>query len=266
LRQGVTVQLAMTAAGFFRERSRSRRMPQEVTDQVEPRRELKIPGDEPTAEDETLVAEAKKGHTPAFEALVERHRRTVLGVSQRITRNREDAEDVTQQSFQQAFVHLDEFAGDSSFSTWVTRIAINEALMLLRKNRRSREVSLEDPSGGIAGAWFLDIPDSSPSPEERYWRMQQQRILLLALAQLNPKKRAAIVVQDLGARSVRETAQILGISDAAVKARRYCGRAKLREVFKQHVEWARGLRGGRLAATRRSNGTEHHRFSGDADR
>ncbi len=225
-------------------------MGQRLTNHVEPRGEVRAPGEVRTTEDETLVAAAKKGHTIAFEALVERHRRTILSVAQRITRNREDAEDVTQQSFQQAFVHLDEFAGDSSFSTWLTRIAINEALMLLRKNRGSREVSVEDSSGDVAASRFLDIPDSGPSPEGHYWRLQQRRILVLAMAQLKPEARTAIQLRDLGDRSVRETAQILGISASAVKSRRYHGRAKLREVFERHVEWSRMVRGGRMAAPR----------------
>ena len=230
-------------------------MRQELTSHEEPRRGLRVSGDVRTTEDETLVAAAKKGHATAFEALVERHRRTILSVSQSITRNREDAEDITKQSFQKAFVHLNEFAGDSSFSTWLTRIAINEALMLLRKNRGSREISLEDSSDGIAAAWFLDVPDSGPSPEEHYWRLQQQRILMLAMAQLKPETRTAIQLRDLGDRSVRETAQILGISAAAVKSRRYYGRAKLREIFEHHAEWSRMLRGQRLAASHSTKGT-----------
>jgi len=84
-------------------------------------------------DDATLVAAAKSGDDEVFELLVERYGRTVLLTVLRITGNREDAEDVVQQSFQKAFVHLKEFQGRSSFSTWLTRIAINEALMSRRK-------------------------------------------------------------------------------------------------------------------------------------
>jgi RNA polymerase sigma-70 factor (ECF subfamily) len=82
--------------------------------------------------DAALVAGAKTGYARAFELLVERHERRIFSIARRMTRNREDAEDVVQQSFQKAFINLRKFEGDSLFSTWLTRIAINEALMLLR--------------------------------------------------------------------------------------------------------------------------------------
>jgi RNA polymerase sigma-70 factor, ECF subfamily len=91
--------------------------------------------------DEALVTATKRGDTQAFEALVLRHRQRVLAVAQRITNNREDAEDVAQESFHKAFLHLDAFQEKSRFSTWLTRIAMNEALMLLR--RRCRNVARE---------------------------------------------------------------------------------------------------------------------------
>jgi RNA polymerase sigma-70 factor (ECF subfamily) len=92
--------------------------------------------------DMTLVAAAKDENRQAFEILVERHARRVFFAARRITRTREDAEDVVQQSLQKAFIHLRQFAGKSSFSTWLTRIAINEALILLRKSRMLNETSM----------------------------------------------------------------------------------------------------------------------------
>src|SRR5580704_10112081 len=98
-----------------------------------------IPSLSPPAGDETLVVAAKNGDEQAFEILVERHRRKLFVVALRITRVREDAEDIAQQSFQKAFLHLRRFEGKSSFLTWLTRIAINEALMWLRGSHRHRE-------------------------------------------------------------------------------------------------------------------------------
>ncbi len=95
-------------------------------------------------EDAALVAGAKTGDARAFELLVERHEGKILSLAQRMTRNREDAEDVVQQSFQKAFIHLKKFEGESLFSTWLTRIAINEALMLLRRRRGTREVPIAE--------------------------------------------------------------------------------------------------------------------------
>src|ERR1700739_2693060 len=94
--------------------------------------------------DSTLVAATKNGESQAFEFLVKRHEAKTFSVAFRITRNRADAQDVVQQSFHKAFMYLDRFQGKSSFSTWLTRIVINEGLMCLRKTRSRREVSLGD--------------------------------------------------------------------------------------------------------------------------
>src|SRR5690349_18469615 len=94
--------------------------------------------------EESLVTAAKNGNQEAFEILVGRHRRRILAVAMRYTRVREDAEDVVQQSFQKAFVYLSRFEGKSRFSSWLTRIAINEALMWLRRKRASPEVPIGD--------------------------------------------------------------------------------------------------------------------------
>jgi RNA polymerase sigma-70 factor, ECF subfamily len=207
-------------------------MPVELTARVGGMEPPSVPGGVHDGDDAALVDAAKKGHTPAFAALIERHERMIFLISQRITRNREDAEDVAQQSFQKAFVHLNEFSGNSSFSTWLARIAINEALMLLRKKRGSREISADDPSGIVEIAFAVEIPDSGPCPEERYWRLQQKRILIQAMKQLEPETRTAIELRELGERSVRETAQIMGTSVSALKSRLHRGRVKLRKAFK----------------------------------
>ena len=106
-------------------------------------------------------------------------------------------------------VHLNQFAGDSSFSTWLTRITINEALTLLRKNRGSHKVSIDESSATTETVFVLEIPDSRPSPEEIYSRLQQEQILALSIKQLKPETRTAIQLRGLDDRSVRETAQIL---------------------------------------------------------
>src|SRR3981081_4690023 len=108
-------------------------------------------------EDAVLVATTKTGDTRAFELLVERHERMIFSLARRMTGNREDAEDVVQQSFQKAFIHLKKFEGESLFSTWLTRIAINEALMLLRRKRGSRELSIAESNTEDETALPLDI-------------------------------------------------------------------------------------------------------------
>jgi RNA polymerase sigma-70 factor (ECF subfamily) len=192
--------------------------------------------------DMTLVAAAKMKNPQAFEILVERHARRIFFAARRMTRTREDAEDVVQQSLQKAFVHLDQFEGKSSFSTWLTRIAINEALILLRKSRGLREVLMNDSAEGEDGLFVLEIPDSGPSPEDNYSQRERQRILFSALNELPRGMRRAIQLRELGERSTEETARIMGISSAAVKARVFHGRRKLRARVKRYVEsaWASG--------------------------
>lgn len=238
-------------------------MPFELRDRVERAEQQSVPGGVHDADDALLVAAAKKGHSPAFAALIERHERMILFLSWRITRNREDAEDVAQQSFQKAFVHLHEFSGDSSFSTWLTRIAINEALMLLRKKRGWREISTDDPTAIVGITVSLEVRDSRPCPEERFWRLQQKGILNQALRQLKPETRAAIELRDLDERSVRETAQIMGTSVTAVKSRLHRGRVKLREAFERYVESAAKPRSVRRTGSGCTNGISHRRVSRD---
>jgi RNA polymerase sigma-70 factor, ECF subfamily len=192
--------------------------------------------------DMTLVAAAKNENRQAFEILVERHARRIFFAARRMTRTREDAEDVVQQSLQKAFVHLHQFKGKSSFSTWLTRIAINEALILLRKGRGLREVLINDSTEGEEAQFALEIPDSRPNPEDSYSQRERQRILFSALNELPHGTRRAIQLRELDERSTEETARIMGISGGAVKARVFQGRRKLRARVKRYVEsaWASG--------------------------
>jgi RNA polymerase sigma-70 factor, ECF subfamily len=184
-------------------------------------------------EDASLVAAAKATDTRAFELLVERNERKIFSMAHRITRNREDAEDVVQQSFQKTFIHLKKFQGESLFSTWLTRIAINEALMLLRRKRGSREVPIAESTTEGETAVLLDIPDSGPNPEDSCLQREQERILSAAVSELTPGVRKAIELRELGELSTRETARVMGLSVGAVKARVFHGRRKLRETLRQ---------------------------------
>src|SRR5712672_2073383 len=111
--------------------------------------------------DEELVAAAKKGDELGFESLAKRHQRRIFVLAFRYTRVREDAEDIVQQTFQKAFVHLQKFEGKSSISTWLTRIAINQALMLLRSRRGRREVLIGDSSGDEEATAALELADAN---------------------------------------------------------------------------------------------------------
>src|SRR5467141_4293661 len=137
-------------------------MPSKVVDEIDKAVQGDLSLVDPAAEDAALVVAAKSGDGHAFEILVERHEQRIFFVARRMTRTREDAEDVVQQSFQKAFTHLGKFEGRSAFSTWLTRIAVTEALMFLRRGRSQREVFIDDLNGNEETTATLEVPDSSP--------------------------------------------------------------------------------------------------------
>ena len=190
--------------------------------------------------DEALVAATKNGDVQAFEELVSRHRQKVLNVAQRITNNREDAEDVAQESLHKAFLHLDAFQEKSRFSTWLTRIVLNEAFMVLRRRRGVVEVLPENPDDGMRPSREAFV-DQSLNPEESCWQRERSEILTEVINRLGPKIRSTILLRDVEERSVRETARILGTSIGAVKARVFQGRRKLRRTL--NPGFLRELRG-----------------------
>jgi len=183
---------------------------------------------DPGAE-QMLVVAAKNGDEQAFETLFKRHRQKILRIVLRYAHVREDAEDIVQQSFQKAFVHLHKFEGKSSFSTWLTRIAINESLMLLRHGRALREVSVDDHSEAEGNAASLEMSDSSPDPETSYLRRERVQILSATIRNLRPGMRKAIELRELAELSTEETARRMGVSVAAVKGRLFHARKKLQE-------------------------------------
>jgi RNA polymerase sigma-70 factor (ECF subfamily) len=187
------------------------------------------------AGERTLVVAARNGDEQAFETLFKRYQRKTLAVVLRYTRVMEDAEDIVQQSFYKAFVHLCQFQGESSFSTWLTRIAINEALMFLRRIGRAREVSIDDiRDAGSADS--LGIPDSNADPETRYSQREEARILSEAVRNLRPGLRTAIVLRELRELSTSETARRMGLSIATVKARSFRGRQQLRRGLGSYLK------------------------------
>lgn len=174
--------------------------------------------------DEVLVAGAKMGHGSVFEELHNRHRERMFRVAHSITRHREDALDAVQDCFLSAFVHLKNFDEKAKFSTWLTRIAINAALMKIRKNRVLREVWVGDAADGRE-------PDgSAPNPEEICARTEQKAALRDAIAKLRPTLRIVVELHDLQECSLDEIAEKLGISFAAAKARLFHARSALRRT------------------------------------
>ena len=181
------------------------------------------------AGERTLVVAAKNGDAQAFETLFKRYRRKTLAVVLRYTRVVEDAEDIVQQSFYKAFVHLSQFQGESSFSTWLTRIAINEALMFLRRIGAVREISIDIIGDAEGNPASLEIPDANANPETRCSQREEARILSKAVRNLRPALGVTIALSELRELSRTETVHRLGLSVPAVKARIFRGKRQLRQ-------------------------------------
>jgi len=180
--------------------------------------------------EEQLIAAAKTGRRAPFGELCERHMKQVSCVTRRIMRNREDAEDALQECLLNAFLHVKDFDERSRFATWLTRIAINAALIKLRKNRRVREVPIDEPNPSSEPAAQREFRYVAPDPEESCSLRERKRIVKSAISGLRPRARNIVELIHLQEHSIRETAQILGISTAAVKSRIFHARVALHRM------------------------------------
>jgi RNA polymerase sigma-70 factor (ECF subfamily) len=174
--------------------------------------------------DERLVSAAKTGSTAAFSELFSLYSKNILRRTLSITGNMQDAEDAMQDTFLRAFVHLKQFDGRSKFSTWLTRVAINSSLMLLRRKRTRRETSFESVSPSDDVCTLLEFEDARPNPEECHDRTERYRLILHLIRGLPANFRAAAEMRIIAGRSEAETAASLGISVSAVKARMFRAR------------------------------------------
>ena len=182
-----------------------------------------------TFDEAALVAAAKAGDTAAFSELVQHYDRRVFRMAKQITQNDDDAEDVLQESFLKAYTHLDDFQGNSKFYTWVVRIAVNEALMKLRKRRSDRTVPLDDPIDTGEDEVVREIAVWDQNPEDTYSREELGTILDEAVQSLKPAYRTVFILRDIEEMSIEETAEALNLSISAVKSRLLRARLQLRE-------------------------------------
>jgi RNA polymerase sigma-70 factor (ECF subfamily) len=183
-------------------------------------------------ENETaLVAEAQSGNANAFAALMGQYESHVYRLALNITHNPQDAEDALQDAFLKAYTHLGEFRGESRFSTWLVRIATNEALTKIRQRRPEEgQVSSNDWIGAEKEiSRPREIKDVDDNPEERCSKTELLEILSEAIESLDVSLRMVFVLRDIQSFSTEDTARLLGLSDAAVKTRLMRARLKLRQ-------------------------------------
>ena len=183
----------------------------------------------PDSTDEVLVAAAKLGDHQAFLELWTRHSRRVFKAAHRITGNREDAEDAIQDGWMKAYLHLNTFDGRAQFVAWLTRIAINSSLMILRRKRARPETSVVIGDGDLWQYW--EIADQAKSVEEIYTGQESVERLKRAICRLQPTLRNVVEIHQSEDRSVKEVAELAGISLAATKSRLLRARKILRKAL-----------------------------------
>jgi RNA polymerase sigma-70 factor, ECF subfamily len=185
-------------------------------------------------DDMALVHACKNGDATAFEELVRRYDSRLLRIAQHITHNREDAQDAVQETFLKAFRKLSQFQENSQFSTWLTRITVNESLMKLRKQRSIKEVSFDGDSQSEENTSPFDFADWAPNPEALYRGSELRSILRSELQELRPSLRVVFVLRDIEELSTEQTAAVLELTPIAVKARLWRARIQLRERLSKY--------------------------------
>lgn len=181
------------------------------------------------SDEAALVTRARTGDAKAFSDLVDKYERKIFRLAQHITQNREDAEDVLQETFLKAYEHLDQFQGNSKFYTWIVRIAVNQALMKLRKRKADRTVSMDEGIDTGEDIVVREIAAWDEDPEQRYSRDEINDILSQAVDSLAPPYRTVFVLRDVEELSTEETAEALDLSIPAVKSRLLRARLQLRD-------------------------------------
>jgi RNA polymerase sigma-70 factor (ECF subfamily) len=184
---------------------------------------------EPILDESALVAQSREGDAEAYGQLVRRYQSKIFRLAQHITQNREDAEDVLQETFLKAYEHLDQFQGNSKFYTWIVRIAVNQALMKLRRRKNDKSVSLDETIDTGEDTIVREIAAWDEDPEQRLSREEVGGILDTAIESLDTPYRSVFVLRDIEELSTEETAEALGLSVPAVKSRLLRARLQLRE-------------------------------------
>ncbi len=199
------------------------------------------------ASEAELTQRVLAGQNDAFYELVRPYERAVLMVARGILHNEADAEEAAQEAILKAFTNLAKFRGDSKFSTWLFRIATNEALMKLRKQRHQKlHDSLDEQREGEEGDYVpRDFADWREIPSEAVQKKELRQALSLALASLPSKYQLVVVLRDVQHFTIAETADALGISESAVKTRLLRARLQMRDALAPGMDgsWAAGSAG-----------------------
>ncbi|HET9400100.1 MAG TPA: sigma-70 family RNA polymerase sigma factor [Candidatus Acidoferrales bacterium] len=200
---------------------------------------------QPRSNDPVLFDLVRKGNRNAFMQLTSGYDATIYRVALRITGNSADAEDVRQQTLLKAFAHFDQFRDGFRFAAWITQIAANESVSLLRRRRDSQMLHWEDVAVKEPEGTAPEPPSKKENPEQIYSRVEQRRMLADALAELDPSLRKVCLLRDVENLSTEETADQLGLTPQTVRTRLFRGRmklrARLRDCFQRPDDTAEAL-------------------------
>jgi RNA polymerase sigma-70 factor (ECF subfamily) len=183
--------------------------------------------------DDQLVTEAQNGRNEAFELLMNRNFSSSFKLALSILRERQEAEDEVQNAYWKAFQHIGQFQHDSKFSTWMTRIVVNQCLMRLRQTRRAKFLYLDDALIGEDRGTF-ELVDGCDSPEVTVGSKELSELLKKEISRIPPLLRNVFVLRDVNELSMAEVAERLGISVAAAKSRLLRARLELRQRLDKH--------------------------------
>jgi RNA polymerase sigma-70 factor (ECF subfamily) len=189
-------------------------------------------------DDTALVQASRGGDVAAFEQLVKRYDAKLLRIAQKVTQNPEDAEEAVQEAFFKAYQKLDQFQGHAKFSTWLIRITLNESLMKLRKQRATLKQLVDNDVDADSDSERrqFDVADWAPNPEMLYRESEFREILITSLQRLSPALKVVFVLRDIEEHSLRETSEILNLTETAVKTRLSRARLQLREDLSKYFK------------------------------
>jgi len=179
-----------------------------------------------------LIKRSQKGDIDSFEQLISDNSKLAYNIALKMLKNKEDAEDVSQEALIKVYKNIDRFNMNSSFKTWMYRIVVNTCLDHMRKNKNT-VVSIDKPIKTEHNEFQVEIEDKRPSPEEIFERKETQKLVIEALNQLDDNFKSAIILRDINDFSYEEIADILTCSLGTVKSRISRGRQKLREIIEK---------------------------------
>ena len=190
-------------------------------------------------EELALIERVCSGEKHLFYELISPYERSVYIAAYSVLQNEADAEDTAQEAFLKAFAHLSSFRRESKFSTWLIQIAVNEARMKRRKDRKSLYDSIDEPEKNEQGDYFpKDFADWREIPSEALERTELRRALQKAIASLEPKYREVFVMRDIQHLNIAETAAALNITEASVKTRLLRARLQMRDALAPGIDGA----------------------------